>query len=133
MSIVELRNVLASDSAVSVFGYAGTEVTSSRTSPCPFAAYSTCSLEVHPPMAQRVNALTFLRYTCPRRGDRFRLDDGSMPLRKQNSVLNAHLSLSCEWVNARNLKGQQCSFTLLMRLPDSNRIDTFPCGAPYQP
>lgn len=43
-------------------------------------AHSTCPLEVHPPMAQRVYALTFLRYTCPRRGGRFCLGDGSMPL-----------------------------------------------------
>lgn len=52
-------------------------------------------------MSQRVYALTFLRYTCPRRGDRLRLVNGSMPLRTQHSVLYAFFVKSCERVNIR--------------------------------
>jgi hypothetical protein len=45
------------------FGHTGTEVARLRSSHLHFAARSTCPLEVHPPMSQRVYALTFLRCT----------------------------------------------------------------------
>jgi hypothetical protein len=47
------------------FGHAGTEEACGNISPINILlhAFSTISLAVHHPMAQRVNALTFLRYT----------------------------------------------------------------------
>lgn len=43
-------------------------------------------------MSQRVNALTFLRSTCPRCGDRLRLADGSFALAERA------LGSLCVWI-----------------------------------
>src|SRR3546814_422628 len=66
----------------------------SSTAPLRIGLFSTLHfvpLEVHPPMSQRVCALTFLRSTCPRCGDRLRLQDVSVPLRLRHSVLCASM------------------------------------------
>jgi hypothetical protein len=54
------------------FGHAGIEETTETISSCRFLlhASSITSLEVYHPTTRRVYALTFLRYTYPRCGDR---------------------------------------------------------------